>query len=105
MTDEYRKVILGSVLLAAGPSTRLGQSKQLVRIDGEALVRRVARLLLDMELDYITVVTGCNADLVEAELEDLQVGIVYNGDWEQGMGGVRSTAEPGTCRRVLMVSW
>ncbi len=87
MTDEYRKVILGSVLLAAGPSTRLGQSKQLVRIDGEALVRRVARLLLDLDLDYITVVTGCNADLVEAELEDLQVGIVYNGDWEQGMGG------------------
>ena len=87
MTDEHRKAILGSVVLAAGPSTRLGQSKQLVRIDGEALVRRVARLLLGMDLDYITVVTGCNADLVEAELDDLHLTIAHNREWEQGMGG------------------
>ena len=38
MSDETRKPILGSVLLAAGPSTRLGQSKQLVRIGGEAWI-------------------------------------------------------------------
>lgn len=87
MTDEHMKAILGAVLLAAGPSTRLGQSKQLVGIDGEALVRRSARLLLGLELDYITVVTGCGADLVGAELEDLPLGIVNNRDWEQGMGG------------------
>ena len=86
MSDEPRKPILGAVLLAAGPSTRLGQSKQLVRTDGEALVRKSARLLRDLNLDYVTVVTGCGADLVAAELEDLQLGVVYNRDWEQGMG-------------------
>lgn len=86
MSDEPRKPILGSVLLAAGPSTRLGQSKQLVRIDGEALVRRSAGLLLDLDVDYVTVVTGYGADKVAAELEDLQLGIVYNRDWQQGMG-------------------
>ena len=86
MTEGNRKAILGSVLLAAGPSSRLGRSKQLVRVDDEALVRRAARLLLDTGLDYVTVVTGCGAELVKAELGDLQLGIVYNRDWEQGMG-------------------
>ena len=78
--------MLGAVLLAAGPSSRLGQSKQLVRVNGEALVRRTARLLLDADLDYITVVTGCDSELITAELQGLQLGIVYNRYWEQGMG-------------------
>ena len=74
------------MLLAAGPSSRLGQSKQLVRVGDETLVRRAARLLVDAGLDYITVVTGCDAELVTAELEGLQLGAVYNRDWAQGMG-------------------
>lgn len=86
MNDESRKPILGAVLLAAGPSSRLGRSKQLVRVNDETLIRRTARLVLGMDLDYVTVVSGCGADLVEAELEDLPVSVVFNRDWQQGMG-------------------
>ena len=86
MNDESRKLILGAVLLAAGPSSRLGRSKQLVRVNDETLIRRTARLVLGMGLDYVTVVSGCGADLVEAELEDLPVSVVFNRDWQQGMG-------------------
>jgi molybdenum cofactor cytidylyltransferase len=86
MNDESRKLILGAVLLAAGPSSRLGRSKQLVRVSDETLIRRTARLVLGMDLDYVTVVSGCGADLVEAELEDLPVSVVFNRDWQQGMG-------------------
>ena len=86
MNEERRKVILGAVLLAAGPSTRLGQSKQLVRVDGESLVRKTARLMLGAALDYVSVVTGCEAERVGAEVEDLQVGVLHNRDWAQGMG-------------------
>ena len=86
MNDESRKLILGAVLLAAGPSSRLGRSKQLVRVNDETLIRRTARLVLGMDLDYVTVVSGCGADLVEAELEDLPVSVVFNRDWQQGMG-------------------
>ena len=86
MKLEERKAILGAVLLAAGPSTRLGQPKQLVRLDGESLVRKSARLMLDAGLDHVTVVCGCGADRVKEEIADLPVGTVYNRDWEQGMG-------------------
>jgi molybdenum cofactor cytidylyltransferase len=85
--NEVRKVTLGAVLLAAGPSSRLGQSKQLVRLNGEALVRKSARLLLDSGLDHVTVVCGCGADSVRSELEGLPLGTAYNRDWALGMGG------------------
>jgi molybdenum cofactor cytidylyltransferase len=86
---------LAVVLLAAGPSSRLGQAKQLVRKDGESLVRRSARLLLTLSPANLTVVTGCDAEAVAAELDGLPVGIVLNRQWERGMGasinrGVRS---------------
>lgn len=86
---------LAAVLLAGGPSSRLGRPKQLVRVGGESLVRRTARLLLGLEPDSVTVVTGCEAIRVAGELEGLPIRIVYNRDWGRGMGasinaGVRS---------------
>lgn len=86
---------LGIVLLAAGPSSRLGQPKQLVRVGGECLVSRSARLALSLDPAFVTVVSGFDADRVEAELEGMPVGVVYNRNWAHGMGasincGVRS---------------
>jgi molybdenum cofactor cytidylyltransferase len=86
MNLEERKAILGGVLLAAGPSTRLGRSKQLVRLGGESLVRKSARLMLGVGLDHVTVVCGCHADGVKEELADLPLGTVFNREWNQGMG-------------------
>jgi len=76
-----------AILLAAGPSSRLGQAKQLVRLDGESLVRRTARLLLSVDPVSLTVVTGFADDAVKQELSDLPVRFARNDDWEQGMGG------------------
>lgn len=89
---------LAAVLLAGGPSTRLGRPKQLVQVGGESLVRRTARLLLGLEPASVTVVTGCEAARVTSELEGLAVRVVYNRDWAQGMGasinaGARSLRE------------
>lgn len=84
MTDRAWK--LGAVLLAAGPSTRLGQPKQLVRVGGEALARRAARLLTEAGVDEVLVVTGCQGERVEEELQGLPVQVVRNRDWSLGMG-------------------
>ena len=86
------------ILLAAGPSSRLGQAKQLVRFDGESLVRRAARVALSLEPVSITVVTGFADKEVEHELRDLPVRLTRNDEWAQGMGGsiacgVRSISE------------
>lgn len=78
---------LAAVLLAAGPSTRLGQPKQLVKVEGEPLVKRVTRLLLEAGPDSVTVVSGCGATEIARELDGLPVDVVYNKVWEQGMGG------------------
>jgi molybdenum cofactor cytidylyltransferase len=80
---------LAAILLVAGPSTRLGQPKQLVRFEGEALARRTARLLADLDRVHgnIVAVTGFQAADVAAEFTGLPVKAVLNDEWEKGMGG------------------
>ncbi|MBT8047106.1 MAG: nucleotidyltransferase family protein [Xanthomonadales bacterium] len=78
---------LAAVLLAAGGSSRLGQSKQLVEVDGVSLARRTAELLLGLEIVSLTVVTGCCSDEVLCEIESLAVDAVVNSGWRKGLGG------------------
>lgn len=87
MSDAPIHPPLGVILLAAGPSTRLGEPKQLVEVDGESLVCRSARLALSLQPESVTVVTGCEAERVESQLEGLSVRIVLNRHWANGMGG------------------
>jgi len=78
--------------LAAGSSSRLGQPKQLVRLNDESLVKRSARLLLSLEdreeVSLSTrVVCGYAERQVCEELEGLPLEIVINPNWQQGMAG------------------
>ena len=96
---------LAVVLLAAGESSRLGQSKQLVSIGGKSLVRRAAEILLQLEPDLCVVVTGADSIAVSAQLQDLPVKLEYNALWKSGMAtsigcGVR--ALPGNIDGVLL---
>ncbi len=76
----------GVILLAAGESSRLGQTKQLVQLEGTSLVRRAAELLLTLEPGFCLVVTGSESTAVTAELEDLPVQCQFNPSWKEGMG-------------------
>jgi len=73
------------LLLAAGGSRRFGSPKLLVRLDGETLLRRSARVALGCRAAGCLVVLGANAIRLERELRDLPVGIVVNGDWRRGL--------------------
>lgn len=77
---------LGAILLAAGSSSRLGQPKQLLEIDGRALVRRQAELLLDQGFACVVVVTGAERAGVEEALAGVAAQAVYNANWQDGMG-------------------
>lgn len=57
-----------AVILAAGGSTRLGQPKQVLRRDGEALVARVARLVAGTRPARLLVMLGGHADAVASAL-------------------------------------
>lgn len=73
------------VLLAAGESRRYGSPKQLAVIDGEPMLRRVARIALSAGAP-VFVVLGAHADMVQPTLDGLPVRIVRCTDWAAGMG-------------------
>ncbi len=76
----------GLILLAAGASTRMGQPKQLMPYRGVPMVRHAATVALASSCRPVIVVTGANAEAVGAALDGLPVTIVFNAEWEGGMG-------------------
>ncbi|HMQ57759.1 MAG TPA: NTP transferase domain-containing protein, partial [Rhizobiaceae bacterium] len=75
-----------AIILAAGQSRRMGAgNKLLATFDGEALIRRVARIALASSASAVTVVTGNRAAEIGAALAGLDVRIVHNPDFADGM--------------------
>lgn len=74
------------LILAAGNSSRLGQSKQLVPIQGEPLLLKSVREAMGAHAESIVVVLGAQAEVHKKIIETLPVEIVTNPDWEKGMG-------------------
>lgn len=95
---------IAHIVLAAGASRRLGEPKQLVEFEGEALIRRVARIASADEGGPVLVVLGAEAERCQAALAGLgpRVATLVVPEWGDGMGaslaaGVRhllTRAEP-----------
>ena len=77
---------VAAILLAAGASTRMGRTKQLLRHGDETLVRWAARTALDSVCTPVLVVLGARSELIRPELEDLPVHLLENRQWAEGMG-------------------
>lgn len=75
---------VSALVLAAGASRRLGRPKQLLRWQGECLVRRSARLALAAGFSPVRVVEGAIA--LDAELDGLDLERLENPAWEEGLG-------------------
>jgi len=75
----------GAVLLAGGASRRLGFPKQLIEIDGEPLLRRVARALLATSPLDCVVVLGHEPERMRAALDGLPVRSVVAEQHARGM--------------------
>ncbi len=74
------------ILLAAGSSSRMGQSKQLLKIgDGSLLAHSVA-IAIASTLRTV-VVLGANEEEHRKAIAHLPVDIISNVDWKKGMGG------------------
>lgn len=89
-----RAIPHAAVLLAAGGSLRLGLPKQLLTIGGESLLRRAARLAGSTQPETLVVVLGAHCERMREELAGLDLQIVVNLDWAQGMAGSLRVAAP-----------
>lgn len=77
---------IATVLLAAGRSSRLGGTpKQLLRYEGETLIRRMALMALALQTGPVVVVLGANQAQIEPEISDLPLQLVVNPNWATGM--------------------
>ncbi len=77
---------IGIVLLAAGSSSRMGQSKQLLEIDGEQLLLRSTKIALLAAAEKVLVVLGANELAHRKIIQNLPVEIIANENWQKGMG-------------------
>lgn len=76
---------IGILILAAGASTRLGQPKQLLNIQGKPLIRHMAEVAIATDCHPIGIVLGAYADAIKPHLTDLNCHIFNNKDWATGM--------------------
>lgn len=108
--DEKDRVQPAILILAAGSSSRMGQSKQLLTIDGEALLSKSIKVAIAAQAQTILVVLGANEPAHRNAIKDLPVTIVSNPGWRNGIGsslkaGITylQSMFPGTEAVVIMV--
>jgi CTP:molybdopterin cytidylyltransferase MocA len=79
---------VAAMVLAAGASTRLGagRSKQLLRYQGQTLLRRAVEQALASSCRPVIVVLGAEAERCLRELDGLEVRVALNPSWAEGMG-------------------
>lgn len=69
---------VGAVITAAGLSSRMGDFKPMMQIDGDSLVRRLIHTFLRTGADPVVVVTGHRASLLEEHLASEKVTCLRN---------------------------
>lgn len=74
------------IILAAGKSSRLGNiTKQLLKYKGKTLLRRACQKALEVSTD-VFVVLGYQKEVCEEEIKDLDINILFNKNYEKGIG-------------------
>lgn len=85
MKKNRKRVV--ALLLAAGGSSRLGHTKQLIKLNDDiTLIKSMAQTVLQSQCDRLYVVIGAQSDVIGNELEGLDLTIVLNSEWQKGMG-------------------
>jgi len=92
------EVSVAAIVLAAGLSTRMGEQKVLLPLDGRPLVQWVVDAALRSRAAKTIVVVGHEAGLVVEVLEGRPLTVVVNSDYERGMStslqaGVRAAGD------------
>lgn len=74
-----------AVVLAAGASVRLGESKQLARLGGETLLERAIRTAREAGCAPLVVVLGADAKQIQTQCDLSDAVVAVNDEWSEGM--------------------
>ena len=99
---------LHAAILAAGPATRFGGIKPLVRLRGEPVLHELATNAAFVAGQSVTVVIGAYASEIAPSLRQRSVSIALNRGWEEGIASsIRvavNSAPPGSGALLLMLA-
>src|SRR6187402_3361996 len=99
----------GIVILAAGGSSRLGQPKQNLIFKGKNLLQHAVNAAIGSGCEPVIVVLGANTQTILPEVDEGEVCIVHNADWQQGMstsiraGITQLLKTPGISGAIIML--
>ncbi|MDX1580854.1 MAG: molybdopterin-binding/glycosyltransferase family 2 protein, partial [Alphaproteobacteria bacterium] len=97
---------IAAIIMAAGTSSRMGENKLLLKLEGEALIHRVAQAAQASKAEPVIVVTGRDAEEIKAELSECAVSFTHNPDFADGMAGSLRTglsAVPDSCDGAVVL--
>lgn len=79
------------IILAAGSSSRLGRSKQLVKVNDVPLLLKTTMAALEALYSHVVVVLGAKAEEHKKLIAHLPIEIIIHTEWEKGMGSSLKT--------------
>lgn len=88
--DRNQELI--GIILAAGASRRLGSPKQLLNINGKALINHTLDIALASEVKDWLLVLGANKEKILQELDQHSTDLCIFEGWEKGMGASLSAS-------------
>ena len=74
------------IIIAAGESSRLGTPKQLLLVEGDTLLNRLIKMVQSAVDFPIYLVLGAYSNKIKVQLPNVDLTIIENKDWQQGMG-------------------
>lgn len=79
------RMSVAAIIVAAGASSRLGQPKQLVLVDGEPLLQRAIRCALGAGAEPVFVVLGAHRQIILNAIDFVSATVLVNGEWQEGL--------------------
>lgn len=76
---------VAAIIVAAGSSSRLGQPKQLLTIDGEPMLQRTIHNAEQAGASPVFVVLGAHRELIQNAVDVGKAILIENQDWQEGM--------------------
>lgn len=95
-----------AAILAAGPSTRFGSPKQLVRLGGAPVLHQCVARASCIAGGSVTVVIGAHAREIAPTLRQTSASIALNREWDEGLASSVRTAvrtAPTRCEALLLL--